>query len=292
MTPAVLGFVGLGQMGSPMATRIAAAGFDLACFDAAGTAERLPAGATAAASVADVAARVDTMFLSLPDGDASLAVAGAVVAAAGRRVRTVIDLSTVGPAVAADAAELLAPVGVVYADGPVSGGVAGARAGTISLMFAGPRAVLDDHRAVLDSFANVFAVGSHAGQGQTMKLINNFLSATALASTSEALALGEAHGLDMTVMLNVLNASTGRNSATVDKFPNRVVPGRFDAGFRTGLMAKDLRLYAHAVAGAGTADTIGTVVSDVWQQADAALPGSDFTRIWEFVRSTPPFRAS
>jgi 3-hydroxyisobutyrate dehydrogenase len=287
VTPAVLGFVGLGQMGSPMATRIAAAGFELVCFDAAGTAERLPAGATAAASVADVAARADTMFLSLPDGDASLAVAGAVAAAAGRRVRTVIDLSTIGPAVAADVAELLAPIGVVYADGPVSGGVPGARAGTISLMFSGPRAVLDDHRAVLDSFAKAFAVGLHAGQGQTMKLVNNFLSATALAATSEALALGEAHGLDMSVMLEVLNASTGRNSATADKFPNRVLPGTFDAGFRTGLMAKDLRLYGRAAAAAGTADAVGAVVSDVWQQADAALPGSDFTRIWEFVHSTP-----
>jgi 3-hydroxyisobutyrate dehydrogenase len=288
VTPAVLGFVGLGQMGSPMATRIAAAGFDLVCFDAAGTADRLPPGATAADSVADVAGRVDTMFLSLPDGDASFAVAGAVVAAGVRHVRTVIDLSTVGPAVAADVAELLAPVGVVYADGPVSGGVAGAHAGTISLMFAGPRSVLDDHRHVLDSFAKVFAVGATAGQGQTMKLVNNFLSAVALAATSEALALGEAHGLDMAVMLEVLNASTGRNSATVDKFPNRVLTGTFDAGFRIGLMAKDLRLYAAAVATAGTADTVGAVVSDVWQRADAALPASDFTRIWDFVSVSPP----
>jgi 3-hydroxyisobutyrate dehydrogenase-like beta-hydroxyacid dehydrogenase len=84
-------------------------------------------------------------------------------------------------------------------------------------------------------------------------------------------------------MLDVLNASTGRNSATVDKFPNRIVPGTFDAGFRTGLMAKDLRLYQAAVATAGTADDVGAVVCDLWQQADAALPGSDFTRIWEFV---------
>jgi 3-hydroxyisobutyrate dehydrogenase len=288
VTPAVLGFVGLGQMGSPMAARIAAAGYELVCFDAAGTAERLPSGATAAETVADLARRADTVFLSLPDGDASFAVAGAIAATGDRRVRTVIDLSTVGPAVAADVAELLTPVGVVYADGPVSGGVAGARAGTMSLMFAGPRSVLDDHRAVLDSFARVFAVGATPGQGQTMKLLNNFLSAVALAATSEALALGEAHGLDMAVMLEVLNASTGRNSATVDKFPNRVLTGTFDAGFRTGLMAKDLRLYAAAVATAGTAATVGAVVADVWQRADAALPGSDFTRIWEFVTVSPP----
>jgi len=283
VTPAVLGFVGLGQMGSPMATRLVAAGFDLVAFDAAGTEERLPPGAHAAASVTDVAQLADTIFLSLPDGDASSAVAGAVAATPDRRVRTVIDLSTIGPTVAAGVGEVLAAAGVTYADGPVSGGVAGATAGTISLMFAGPAAVHDDHRAVLDRFARVFHVGTTAGQGQTMKLVNNFLSAVALAATSEALALGAAHGLDLPVMLDVLNASTGRNSATVDKFPNRIVPGTFDAGFRTGLMAKDLRLYEAAVAKAGTGDDVGAVVCDLWQQADAALPGSDFTRIWEFV---------
>jgi len=285
VTPAVLGFVGLGQMGSPMATRIAAAGFPLVAFDAAGTEERLPPGARAAGSAAEVAQRVDTMFLSLPDGDASSAVADAVAATEDRRVATVVDLSTIGPIAAADVATRLGSAGVTYADGPVSGGVAGARAGTISLMFAGPVAVLDDHRPVLDCFARVFHVGTAPGQGQTMKLLNNFLSAVALAATSEALALGDAHGLDMAAMLDVLNASTGRNSATVDKFPNRIVPGTFDAGFRTGLMAKDLRLYRAAVGAAGTADVVGSVVCDVWQQADAALPGSDFTRIWEFVRN-------
>jgi 3-hydroxyisobutyrate dehydrogenase-like beta-hydroxyacid dehydrogenase len=187
--------------------------------------------------------------------------------------------------VAADVAELLGPVGVTYADGPVSGGVAGARAGTISLMYAGPTAVLDDHRPVLESFARVFPVGTTPGQGQTMKLVNNFLSAVALAATSEALALGLAHGLDMSVMLDVLNASTGRNSATVDKFPNRIATGTFDAGFRTALMAKDLRLHQASADQAGTANAIGSVVSDVWQRADGALPESDFTRIWEFVTS-------
>jgi 3-hydroxyisobutyrate dehydrogenase-like beta-hydroxyacid dehydrogenase len=283
VTPAVLGFVGLGQMGSPMASRLAAAGCDLVAFDAAGTRERLPPGAQAAGSVGDVAQRADTILLSLPDGDASAAVADAVAATPQRRVRTVIDLSTIGPLVATRLGEQLAAAGVSYADGPVSGGVAGARAGTVSLMFAGPVAVLDDHRPVLDHFARVFHVGTTAGQGQTMKLVNNFLSAVALAATSEALALGEAHGLDVTAMLDVLNASTGRNSATVDKFPNRIVPGTFDAGFRTGLMAKDLRLYQAAVVEAGTAEAIGAVVCDLWQRADAALPGSDFTRIWEFV---------
>ena len=284
MTPAVVGFVGLGNMGGPMASHIAAAGFELVGFDAAGTAERLPAGAAAAADVPELAARSDTVLLSLPDGPATLAVVDAIVAARPRRLTTVIDLSTIGPTAAVTAAATLSPIGVAYADGPVSGGTAGAKARTISLMFAGPDAVLEAHRPVFEAFAgNIFHVGSTAGQGQAMKLLNNFLSATALASTSEALTFGRAHGLELPMMLDVLNASSGRNSATVDKFPRRVLTGTYDAGFRTALMAKDVRLYIEMVEQAGTAAAVGRVVSEVWQQADGALPGSDFSQIWQHI---------
>jgi 3-hydroxyisobutyrate dehydrogenase len=282
--PSVLGFVGLGNMGGPMATRIAAAGHEVVCFDAAGTRDRLPRGATEAKSVADVAAAADTIFVSVPDGKASLAVAHDIAAAPERRTTTVIDLSTVGPAAAQEAAALLAGAGARYVDGPVSGGVAGARAGTISLMFGGPAEVLEAHRSILDVFAgNVFHVGERAGQGQAMKLLNNFLSATALAATSEALAFGEANGLTLPVMLDVLNVSTGRNSATVDKFPNRVLTGSYDAGFHTALMAKDLRLYVEMVARSDTSAEVGSAVSTVWQAADASMPGSDFTEIWKHI---------
>ncbi len=286
MTPHVLGFVGLGNMGRPMASRIADAGFALVCFDAAGTADRLPPGATEAKGLADLAAETDTVFVSVPDGNATLAVAHDLAAADPRRITTVIDLSTVGPEAAQEAAATLAAAGVTYVDGPVSGGVAGARGGTISLMFGGPDAVLADHRQILETFAgNVFHVGGRAGQGQAMKLLNNFLSATALAATSEAMAFGESHGLDMGTMVDVLNVSSGRNSATVDKFPNRVMTGSYDAGFSTALMAKDMRLYIEMVGRAGTADDVGSAVSAVWQSAHASMPGSDFTEIWKHVSS-------
>jgi 3-hydroxyisobutyrate dehydrogenase-like beta-hydroxyacid dehydrogenase len=283
VSAAAIGFVGLGNMGQPMAARVAAAGFALVGFDRAGTEGRLPAGAVAAAGLDDVAAGADTILLSLPDGAATLDVATAIAAAPRRRVTTVIDLSTVGPAAAADAAAVLADAEVVYADGPVSGGVAGARRGTLALMFSGPPETLDAYRPLLEAIGRVFPVGTRPGQGQAMKLVNNFLSAAALAATSEALSLGLAHGLDLAVMLDVLNASTGRNSATTDKFPNRVLTGTYDAGFHTALMAKDLRLYAATAGAAGTACSVASAVSEVWQRADAALPGSDFTRIWPFV---------
>ena len=278
------GFVGLGNMGRPMATNIAAAGFDLRCFDAAGTESRLPPDARAGASVADLAAETDTMLLSVPDGAIVRSIVAEVVAARDRRVTTVIDLSTVGPDVAGRAAATLAPLGITYVDGPVSGGATGARNRTISLMFGGPADVLDRHRPLLESFAgNVFHVGTRAGQGQAMKLLNNYLSATALAASSEALAFGLAQGLDLRTMLDVVNVSTGRNSATADKFPNRVLTGTYDAGFHTALMAKDVRLFLAEAAAAGTSAGVASAVGAAWDDADAALPGSDFTEIWKHL---------
>jgi 3-hydroxyisobutyrate dehydrogenase-like beta-hydroxyacid dehydrogenase len=286
VTAGVLGFVGLGNMGGAMARRLVDAGFELVGFDAAGTAERVPAGASVAASVEEVAAAADTVLLSLPDGAASLAVATGLAGAPDRRVATVVDLSTIGPEAAEQAASILGAAGITYADGPVSGGVAGARAGTIALMYAGPASLLAELRPAFESIARVFHVGTQPGQGQAMKLLNNFLSATALAATSEALAFGRAHGLDLAMMVDVVNASSGRNTATTDKFPNRVLTGTYDAGFRTALMAKDVRLYAEMVARAATPDAIGRTVSSVWQDADAALPGSDFSQIWQHVSGT------
>jgi 3-hydroxyisobutyrate dehydrogenase len=190
--------------------------------------------------------------------------------------------------VARDAAARLAALGVTYVDGPVSGGVAGARAGTITLMFGGPTAVFEAHRGLLAAFAgNVFHVGEEAGQGQAMKLLNNYLSATALAASSEALALGRAYGLDLRTMLDVVNVSTGRNTATADKFPNRVLTGTYDTGFHTRLMAKDIRLFNSVAAGVGTSHQVGDAVGAMWNACETAMPASDFSEIWKFVSGEP-----
>jgi 3-hydroxyisobutyrate dehydrogenase len=279
-----IGFVGLGNMGAPMATNIVAGGFELIAYDAAGTDARLPPGATAAASLADVVREADTVLLSVPDGSITLAIVDEIAGIDERRCSVVIDLSTVGPIAAREASERLAAIGITYTDGPVSGGVAGARARTIALMFGGPTSVFEAHRELLDSFAgNVFHVGEHAGQGQAMKLVNNFLSATALAASSEALALGQAFGLGLPTMLDVINVSTGRNSATDDKFPNRVLTGSYDTGFFTRLMAKDVRLFNSVAAEAGTAHDVSAAIGAVWDAFEAAMPGSDFSEIWKFV---------
>jgi 3-hydroxyisobutyrate dehydrogenase-like beta-hydroxyacid dehydrogenase len=129
-------------------------------------------------------------------------------------------------------------------------------------------------------------VGDRPGLGQAMKLANNFLSATALAATSEAIAFGTSLGLDMATMLDVLNAASGRSAATSDKFPNHVMNGRYAAGFTSSLMTKDLHLYVEAARAQGGPSTIGVVTASVWDRFAAAEPGVDFTRIFPFIEGS------
>ena len=284
MNPAHFGFVGLGQMGEPMAARVAAGGFELTVFDIAGSEALAPEGARAAASLAEVAGAADTVFLSLPDGAAVLAVAREIVETPDRRATAVIDLSTIGLEAAAAVQGVLGAAGIAYVDAPVSGGQAGARAGTITVIWSGPRAVFDSHRKVLAAMAkNPIFVGDRPGQGQAVKLLNNFLSAMAMAATSEAVAFGLKQGIEMPVLLDVLNASTGRNTATSDKFPKRVVTGTYDAGFKAALMAKDLTLYAESVRATGTADRLGSALNGLWQEFNGATPGADVTHVFAYV---------
>jgi 3-hydroxyisobutyrate dehydrogenase-like beta-hydroxyacid dehydrogenase len=284
--PQALGFVGLGQMGQPMAANITKAGFSVLCFDTAGTEGRLPENATAAASLAQVIKNADTVFLSLPDGKIVNAVAEEIAGVPDRRTKVVVDLSTIGPDPARKAAATLAEAGMTYVDAPVSGGRAGAIKGTISLMWAGPKAEFDRHLDILKAFSgNPFHVGDKPGLGQTLKIANNFLSATAMVATSEAVLFGLSQGLDMKTMLDVLNVSSGQNTAVSDKFPNRVLTGTFDGGFFAELQNKDVQLYFENVKKAGTPSRVGTEVAGVWARAiEAFPPKTDFTRIYEFVR--------
>ena len=262
MAAKAYGFIGLGNMGAPMCGHLCAAGLSIICYDAAGTSERAPEGAEIATDLAAVVAVADTIFLSLPDGPVVSEVAGEIVATAERRATTVVDLSTTGPDVAVAVGASLAEAGIVFVDAPVSGGRSGAVAATLALMCAGPDEAVAALETAFEAIAgNVFQVGKRPGQAQAMKLLNNFLSATAMAATTEAILFGAAHGLEMNTMLAVLNVSSGRNTATGDKFPNRVATGTFDAGFATALMSKDVALYREQVGRAGTPDSVADVVS-------------------------------
>lgn len=281
------GFVGLGQMGGPMADNIAEAGLPLHVYDAAGTAERAHEKATAEDSLAAVLAKADTVFLSLPDGPVCTAVAKEIVQVNDRRTSVVVDLSTIGTRAAQEIDAILADAEITYMDAPVSGGRRGAIAGSIAVMAAGPRDLYDDHLDVFRAFAkNPFYVGEAAGQGQVVKMLNNFLSATAMAATTEAVLFGLSQGLEMKTILDVVNVSTGRNTASEDKFPNRIMTGTYDAGFTARLLAKDVRLFRENSDKAGTPNAIGTLVSQVWNDFAEATPDADLTRVYDFIRAS------
>lgn len=287
MTIERAGVVGLGHMGSVLAGNLVAAGLDVVTHDTAGPSNN-PPGATFAPTIEELANVADAVVFSLPDGTASEAVARALADADLRRVAVVVDTSTIGVDAAQRIDGVLSAAGIGYLDAPVSGGVAGARARTLSVMYAGTDAVCQAAAPVLAGLSDrTRRVGGVPGLGQALKLANNFLSAVALAATSEAVAFGVALGLDMEVMLDVLNASSGQSQATTDKFPTHVVTGRYGAGFANTLMAKDLRLYLEAAsAERGAAGDLGPATTSVWERFAEAEPGADFTRIYPFLQHT------
>ncbi|MGI9508881.1 MAG: NAD(P)-dependent oxidoreductase [Geminicoccaceae bacterium] len=279
-----IGWVGLGQMGHRMAAHVAAAGYPMIVADAQST-DRAPKGARIAAANGEVGEHAQTVVLSVPDGAASLAVCRDLIAAERRRVDLVIDSSTIGMRAAKDAAALLESAGIAYIDAPVSGGVAGAEAASLSVILGCSTELFERASPLLSCIGgHLFHVGEAPGMGQAVKLLNNFLSATAMAATSEAMAFGTAVGLDMQTVLDVVNRSTGQNTASRDKFPKRVVTESYDGGFAAAMMAKDVRLYLEEVENAGSAAGLAAEIEALWTALDASAEGADFTRIYPFIR--------
>jgi 3-hydroxyisobutyrate dehydrogenase len=279
-----VGFVGLGNMGSELAANLVSAGHDVTTHDIAGSV-RSPEGADFVDDLAALATAASVVVLSLPDGSTSERVAREIVASAECMVALVIDTSTIGIEAADTVAHLLAEHGIGYVDAPVSGGTAGARARSLTVMYAGEPADCEAAEPVLAGLSDHrYCVGARPGMGQAMKLANNFLSATALAATSEAIAFGTSVDLDMATMLEVFNASSGQSAATSDKFVNQVATGRYASGFSNTLMAKDMRLYLDGAHAQGAPISIGAVTADVWRRFAAAERDADFTRIYPFVK--------
>jgi 3-hydroxyisobutyrate dehydrogenase len=278
-----IGWIGVGSMGHRMSRHLVAAGHPLVVADAAST-ERAPPGATIAQSNAEVAALAGTVILSLPDGNASRAVAREIAGASPRKTRTVIDTSTIGIAAARSVAEILAAAGIEFIDAPVSGGTAGADKATLAIMLACAPASYERVKPVMALMGKPFYVGPDPGQGQAVKLLNNFLSATALAATSEAIAFGVSQNIPMQTILDIVNVSTGRNSATDDKFPRRIIHGRYDAGFTAKLQLKDIRLYLENARAAGITEEIADTVVKVWTAMDAALPKADICEMYPYTK--------
>lgn len=279
----VLGFVGLGNMGSVLAGNLVASGFEVLTHDVAGDG-RSPVGATFVLEITRVAQSADVVVFSLPNGDICSAVAEALVAAPGSRVAQVVDTSTAGVEATERMAVTLERGGIGLVSAPVSGGIAGARARTLAVIHSGAPSDCRAVRPVLEGLSDVIHhVGDSPVLAQAMKLANNFLSATALAATSEAVAFGVAMGLDMERMLSVLNASSGRSAASEDKFPNHVLNERYASGFANTLMAKDVLLYLDAVRTCGAPADVGKKTATIWARFAEGEPNVDFTRIYPFV---------
>jgi 3-hydroxyisobutyrate dehydrogenase-like beta-hydroxyacid dehydrogenase len=234
-----------------------------------------------------VADQAETVMASLPSLQISEKVAtgdGGVIH--GKRIKRFIDLSTTGSRVAAKIAAELLKRNIVQIDSPVSGGIGGATKGTLAVMVSGPKAEVDKVKDVLAVFGKVFVIGEKPGMAQTMKLANNFLSATAMAATAEAVAMGVKAGLDPAVMIDVINAGSGRNTASEQKFPQTILPRTFNYGFGTALMLKDVKLCFEEAKNLDAPRAVMGTVLDHWETTNSEYGGdSDFTAIVKMVET-------
>jgi 3-hydroxyisobutyrate dehydrogenase-like beta-hydroxyacid dehydrogenase len=278
-----VGFIGVGRMGLPMASRLVAAGYRLVAYDVQGQALSaiVNKGAEKAASPADVASRAEIVLASLPMPDIVREVAlGANGIAEGTRAKIFVDLSTTGPRMAKTVAAGLKERNIIALDAPVSGGIAGASKGTLAVMLSGPAGECERLKPVLQNIGKVFYIGAEPGMGQMMKVINNLLSATATAATSEAVVLGVKAGLDPYLMIDVINAGSGRSAASEDKFPKSILPRSFDFGFALGLLSKDVNLCIGEAEALGVPMWIGNAVKQMWLYGLAqGGPDQDFTNL-------------
>jgi 3-hydroxyisobutyrate dehydrogenase-like beta-hydroxyacid dehydrogenase len=281
-----VGFIGIGRMGSGMAARLLAAGHEVIVYDPhpAGVNALVAKGARAAASAVDVAAAAPVLMVSLPGPATVRATALAVAEVPGLEV--FIDLSTSGPAASQAVAALLAPHGIAAIDAPVSGGVTGAANGKLTLMASGPREALARVRPLLECFGRLFDVGEKPGLGQTIKLANNLMSAASLAIASEAMAMGVKAGADPAVMIEILNVSSGRNSATQDKIPKHVLNRKFDFGFANALSFKDVRLCLDEAEALGVPMVVGAAVRQMLSITQQMYgPDADCTEMVKVVEN-------
>jgi 3-hydroxyisobutyrate dehydrogenase-like beta-hydroxyacid dehydrogenase len=274
-------------MGGPMSGRLLDAGYELSVFDANAVAMKplVARGARPAASPAEVASTAKTVLVSLPTPDVVQSVAlGDMGIVKGSTVRTFIDLSTTGPRVANLVARGLAERDIQLVDSPVSGGVAGAKAGTLAVMVACPKPTYPEVEPILKTFGRLFFTGEQPGLGQTAKLANNLLSAAAIVVSSEAIAMGVKAGIDPKVLIDIINAGSGRNTATQDKFPRAILTRSFDFGFATGLLYKDVRLCIDEAEALGVPMVVGAAIRQMLAVTNAKFgPASDFTSVAKVV---------
>jgi 3-hydroxyisobutyrate dehydrogenase len=276
-----LGFLGLGQMGAAIAERLQAAGHKLHVHDpnAAAMAPFVAQGAVAHGSAGAVADAAPIVFACLPNGAVSQAVARDV--AGGKALRLYVEMSTIGSPALEKVRQIVAARGIALADCPISGGPKGARAGTLTMLCAGPPAVRAELRPLLEQVGRtIFELGDKPGQAQLMKLVNNLVNAANMATAFEALVLGAKGGLDPDQMVAMLNVSTGQNNATLTKVPNAVLTGSFNHGASLETMLKDVTLGLAEAEALGVPMLVHQQQGTLWRLAQQqGLGGQDFTAL-------------
>ena len=285
-----LGFIGLGSMGLPMTQHLLKAGHTIVVYDlnADAVKEAEADGAEAGDSPMDVASRAEIIFACVNTPQALVdIVLGEDGVRHGDQLRIFVDLSTTGPTTEQKIAEGLEGTGITLVDSPISGGRRGAIAGTLAVMMAGPDAACQEVEPLIKTFGkNLFRIGDTPGQAQTMKVANTLMASTASAVTAEVLVMGVKAGLDPSLMIDVFNTSTARNSATAEKFPDAVLPRTFNLGSMHAIVLKDLNLYLDAAKAVGAPLMLGTAVVDLWEQSMAANGATaDNSTIVKFLES-------
>jgi 3-hydroxyisobutyrate dehydrogenase len=278
-----VGFVGLGNMGGPMVANLVRAGYTVRGFDVAPVGEET--GATIVGAVTEVARGADGVVLMLPNSK----IVRAVLLDQGLREAIapgtlLLDMSSSAPTDTRDIAPSIAERGVHFVDAPVSGGVRGARAGSLTIVVGGEDADVEAARPLLE------VVGSRAlhvggiGAGHALKALNNLLSAATLIATSEAIEAGRRFGLDPAVMIDAINTSSGRSYSTEHKFPDFVLPGTYDAGFNINLMVKDIACALELAESTGSPSAVTEVIVEQWRKAADDLPAdADHTAIAKWI---------
>lgn len=282
-----VGFIGLGRMGELMSASLERAGLQVQTWDKAKKGNR--------SSARDAAAGADVLIIMVPDGKA---VAHAVMAALPglRRGAVVVDMSSSDPATTRKLARLLAAKGIAMVDAPVSGAVARARDGTLAIMVGGDEADIAAVRPVLEKMGSEIFHCGELGAGHATKALNNYLGAAGTIAGFEALLIGKAFGLDPKTLVDVINASTGKNSTTERKIPQQIFSKAFASGFKLELMAKDVGIAAQLAAHTGVPAPFLKQTLKHWRDAERALPaGADHTEIYKYLerlrrRRAPPRR--
>lgn len=283
-------FIGLGQMGRPMAALLARADYPLRVHDASQAAiEAFTAGipSTACATAFDAAQGAAVLITMLPDGKIVRDVLLGVGRAADplQRGATVIDMSSSDPVGTRELGPALAAKGLALIDAPVSGGVKKAVDGTLSIMAGGDAATIERVRPVLEKMGSRIFLTGPLGSGHAMKALNNYVSAAGLAAAAEALVVGARFGLDPAAMTDILNASTGRNNTTEVKVKQFMLSGAYNSGFSAALMAKDLATAAALADAVGVPAPFAHQCAGLWKEAVQRLGGSaDHTEMYRFVK--------